>query len=196
MGHDAGRRELVDHWLESLRDPRVESGLEKVYAQATEAIRERGPACWASGRCCNFKAAGHRLYVTGLEAAYCLVRVVRTEWAAAAQRIRGDAEGHDLSPSLSLPVLGRPPMPTGRGLIADIDAARVRGGCPFQVANLCGVHEIKPLGCRVYFCDRSAETWQQDLSERLLGEIRAIHDRHGVEYRYGEWLEMLRMFRA
>ena len=68
------------------------------------------------------------------------------------------------------------------------------GLCPFQAQNLCGVHEIKPLGCRVYFCDRSAQQWQNDLSERLLAAVRAIHDRHGVEYRYGEWRAMLALF--
>jgi len=59
---------------------------------------------------------------------------------------------------------------------------------------LCGVHAIKPLGCRVYFCDRSAQTWQHDLSERLLGMIRELHQRHAIEYRYGEWRQMLAMF--
>lgn len=165
--------------------------LESIYAQASAAIAERGPACWASGRCCNFDRAGHRLYVTGLEAAYCLVRAASTDWDAAAKDAR-----------TGITIAGRPPpdprfapMPTGRGLIADLDAAIARGGCPFQVRNLCGVHAIKPLGCRVYFCDRGAQDWQQDLSERLLGEIRSLHDRHGIEYRYGEWRAMLSMFR-
>jgi hypothetical protein len=53
------------------------------------------------------------------------------------------------------------------------------------------VHRDRPLGCRVYFCDRSAQDWQQDLSERALAMVRAIHDRHGIEYRYGEWRTML-----
>jgi hypothetical protein len=43
----------------------------------------------------------------------------------------------------------------------------------------------------VYFCDRSAQEWQQALSEHGLAQIRALHDRHGIEYRYGEWRSML-----
>ncbi len=66
--------------------------------------------------------------------------------------------------------------------------------CPFQVANLCGVHAVRPLGCRVYFCDRSAQDWQRELSERAIAQVRAIHDRHGIEYRYGEWRSMLGLF--
>lgn len=133
------------------------SELELVFADVAKAIESRGPACWASGRCCNFEKVGHRLYVTALEAAYTLSK---------------------------LPPERRPTM-------AQIAKARERGGCPFQQKNLCSVHEIKPLGCRTYFCDKSAQRWQEELTEEMHGRIRAIHDRHGLEYRYGEWRAML-----
>lgn len=150
---------LAGRWLAAASRPDVRRALEGVYADAAREIAERGPACWASGRCCNFEKTGHLLYVTGLEAAYTVA----------------GARGREPSRATSLPVLSG-------------------GLCPFQEQNLCGVHEIKPLGCRVYFCDRSAQQWQNDLSERLLAEVRAIHDRHGVEYRYGEWRAMLALF--
>jgi hypothetical protein len=56
------------------------------------------------------------------------------------------------------------------------------------------VHAIRPLGCRIYFCDRSAQDWQHELSERLIADIRGLHDRHGVEYRYAEWRGLLAAF--
>lgn len=155
-----GGRELAAAWLLAARDPRVVSDLEGIYAEVAGAIAERGPACWASGRCCNFRGAGHRLYVTGLEAAYTIAGLDRPG-ALAPDRL---AE------------------------------ARARGDCPLLVANLCSAHTIKPLGCRVYFCDRSAQAWQQDLTERALGQIKALHERYGIEYRYGEWVGMLGMF--
>lgn len=133
------------------------AALEAVFADVAAEIKSRGPACWASGRCCNFAFAGHRLYVTRLEALYTLARL----------------------------------DPAARPTAQSIAEARARGGCPFQQGNLCGAHEIKPLGCRVYFCDRSAQAWQQDLTEHMLGRIRQIHNDHGIEYRYGEWLGML-----
>jgi Fe-S-cluster containining protein len=163
MQSDPQDRAIAAEWLAAAARPEVAAALGRVYEEVGAAITARGPACWASGRCCNFERAGHRLYVTGLEAAFTLARLGELDPP------RG---------GLSLPQLGE---------------ARARGGCPFQVANLCGVHAIRPLGCRVYFCDRSAQEWQQELSERALADIRRIHDEHGAPYRYGEWRAMLEL---
>lgn len=149
---------LAQEWLAAIARPPLARGLESIYEHAAREIDSRAPACWASGRCCNFERTGHRLYVTGLEAAYTLSRAPAT-------------------PSL-----------------ADLNHARARGGCPFQESNLCGVHAIKPLGCRLYFCDRTAQSWQHELSERLLADIRALHESHAITYRYAEWRAMLSMF--
>jgi len=162
MDEDAGQ--LVRAWAGAMQQPAVVAALEGLFSAATGAIAARGPACWASGRCCNFEQAGHRLYVTGLEAAYTLSRLPTH-----------DGPLHELT-------------------IDGLRDARARGGCPFQVANLCGVHTIKPLACRVYFCDRSAQTWQQDVLERLIDGLKRLHDQHAIPYRYGEWRAMLEMF--
>jgi Fe-S-cluster containining protein len=70
-----------------------------------------------------------------------------------------------------------------------LDAAELPGldGCPFQVDRLCTVHAARPLGCRVYFCDPTAQHWQGETTERHLGELRRLHDRHALPYRYMEW---------
>jgi Fe-S-cluster containining protein len=147
--------QTLAQWRRAARDGAVSAELEAIYAMLADQIAARGPACWASGRCCNFDAAGHRLYVTGLEAAYAMTR------------------------------------PESTLTEAEIEAARAGGGCPFQRENLCGIHAIKPMGCRVYFCDASAQQWQHDLSERMLGMIRGLHERHGIEYVYAEWRGLL-----
>lgn len=160
---------LPDAWIRAAASPPIAAALEGVYARVADAIAARGPACWASGRCCNFEETGHLLYVTGLEAAYTITRLPRRASAPQEPDLAG----------VTLPQFGtsvRHPI------------------CPFQVSNLCSVHTIKPLGCRVYFCDRSAQEWQQELSERSLHEIRALHDEHEIPYRYGEWRSMLAMF--
>jgi Fe-S-cluster containining protein len=159
-----GDAQLASAWIAAARREEVAHALEAVYAMVADQIEARGPACWASGRCCNFERTGHRLYVTGLEAAYTVTRM----------------PGMNLAPLTA----------------AAIDGALSRGDCPLLAQNLCTAHTIKPLGCRVYFCDRSAQTWQQDLSERAGVMIRAIHNRHGIEYRYAEWRALLGLVAA
>lgn len=215
--------ELARSWCAAARDPQISGELELVYARAAREIESRGPACWASGRCCNFEAAGHRLYVTGLEAAYTVVHLEsvsaqdRSDRPPDSSRAGSGSDrtpvsvragsGSDRTPDTpgratsgdhverAAPYArpGNPSLPLRALTMQDIDVARARGGCPFQQSNLCSVHTIKPLGCRVYFCDRSAQEWQRSLSEAALADIRAIHDAHAIEYRYGEWREMLGM---
>ena len=144
-------------WREAAARADVAAEVDAIYADVAAQIEARGPACWASGRCCNFERAGHLLYVTGLEAAFTVLR---------------------REPTL---------------VPAEVSAARARGGCPFQEGHLCGAHAIRPLGCRVYFCDRSAQEWQHALSEHALEQIRSLHDRFAIPYRYGEWRAMLEL---
>lgn len=75
-----------------------------------------------------------------------------------------------------------------------IEAARARGDCPFLRENLCAVHEAKPGACRVYFCDRGARGWQEALAERVHAQVRGVHERAGVTYRYAEWRDLLGLF--
>ena len=86
-------------------------------------------------------------------------------------------------------------------LLRQLDApglARLQGadlpgldGCPFQQGGLCTAHALRPLGCRVYFCDPTAEPWQNELYERFLGDLRNHHESHGIPYRYMEWRQGL-----
>ena len=133
----------------------VDGALQDLYAQIDEAIKQRGPTCWASGRCCNFNTFGHRLYVTGLEISWFLGQVDRTA-----------IEGQNRTQNLSID-----PNTT----------------CPFQIHGLCSVHAIRPLGCRIFFCQQGTSDWQRQLYERFLGTLRTLHNRHALPYRYLEW---------
>jgi Fe-S-cluster containining protein len=149
---------MVPAWLDAARDHRIRAKLEAVHTLIADQVAARSPACWASGRCCNFKATGHLLYVTGLEAAYLMSHL-----------------GRDLKAS-------------------EVTRAIERGDCPFLHGTLCGVHAVKPTGCRLYFCDASARDWQEELSERTVAMIRELHVAERLEYRYGEWRRMLAAF--
>ena len=59
--------------------------------------------------------------------------------------------------------------------------------CAFQVNGMCGIHTIRPLGCRIFFCQEGTQDWQQDVYEQFQQRIRRLHDEHELPYRYMEW---------
>lgn len=66
------------------------------------------------------------------------------------------------------------------------------GSCPFLRGGLCGVRPHRMLGCRIYFCDPAYAPAMGPLYERYHARIRDLHRRHGVPYRYFEFLSGLR----
>jgi Fe-S-cluster containining protein len=65
------------------------------------------------------------------------------------------------------------------------------GGCPFQIGKLCGVHAIRPFGCRVFFCDPTAESWQNEQYEQFHAELKRLHEELAIPYFYVEWRQAL-----
>ena len=168
---DADERRAWDAWRVAAARPLIDAELRAIYAEVDAAIAARGPTCWVSGKCCKFETFGHRLYVTALEVAW-FVRQVD-----AAGPIDGDG----------------PPAPDDRargrsGGVCLPQLAETAGACPYQVAGRCSTHAVRPLGCRIFFCQAGTEDWQQDLYETFLVRLRALHDRHGLEYRYLDWM--------
>lgn len=146
-------------WFDASARQAIDEAISDLYRRLGERVAQRGPVCWASGRCCNFDAYGHRLYVTGLETAWVLRRV----------HDRAEVRGQTGASSTKLPI---------------VDA---RGRCVYQIDGLCSIHDARPMGCRVFFCQRGAEHWQHELYEQFLGELKAMHDKNGLPYRYMEW---------
>jgi Fe-S-cluster containining protein len=66
------------------------------------------------------------------------------------------------------------------------------GGCPFQHARLCAVHQIRPFGCRIFFCDPASNQWQTEQYERFHARLKRLHEALNVAYLYVEWREALR----
>jgi Fe-S-cluster containining protein len=79
---------------------------------------------------------------------------------------------------------------------AGLAQATIATGCPFQVGKLCTVHPRRPFGCRIFFCDPSAEAWQQAQYEQLHAELKRLHESHQIPYFYVEWREALRALQA
>jgi Fe-S-cluster containining protein len=75
---------------------------------------------------------------------------------------------------------------------APVAAAWDGTGCPFQANKLCGVHRIRPFGCRMFFCDATATEWQNETYERFHARLKTLHEQLEVPYRYVEWRAALR----
>ena len=64
-------------------------------------------------------------------------------------------------------------------------------GCPFQTGKLCGVHAIRPFGCRIFFCDPTSAQWQYDQYEHFHATLKRLHETLAVPYFYLEWRQAL-----
>lgn len=169
-------------WQRDAARPEVDANLRERFAGIDADVASRHPVCELSGRCCNFDACGHRLYATGLEIAWLLrQRAGPTAAPPSGPRDRGGEQairsvpgGVGTTPGPRLPVFGEGGAPSS-------------GPCPFQVGRLCSVHRIRPLGCRLFFCDPSAVPWLNEVHEQHLAELRRLHERFDVPYAYMEW---------
>jgi Fe-S-cluster containining protein len=72
------------------------------------------------------------------------------------------------------------------GRLREVEATRDR--CPYQIDGRCTARDVRPLGCRVYFCQASNRWWQPRMSERWLARLKELHVAFGVPYVYVEWL--------
>jgi Fe-S-cluster containining protein len=61
------------------------------------------------------------------------------------------------------------------------------GLCAFQSGKICRVHGIRPLGCRVFFCDPSSTEWQERIYEEFHGRLKQLHTTMSIPYAYVEW---------
>jgi hypothetical protein len=64
--------------------------------------------------------------------------------------------------------------------------------CPFQRNNLCTAREPRPLGCRIYYCDPNYQETSRAISEKYLGELKALADEVDVPWRYAPLHHFLR----
>ncbi len=158
---------LITEWRAFSTHPLVEAYFHASRRRIEAVVRTKRPICLASGACCKFEEYGHRMYVTGLEAAFVVARID----AARAQRAQNPLH------------------------LFEVREAHTRGDCPYLANGHCSEHVERPLGCRIFFCDQQRDSggdgWQSDLYESLHAELTALHERLAIPYRYLEWREAL-----
>lgn len=59
-----------------------------------------------------------------------------------------------------------------------------RDGCPYQVNGLCTAREVRPLGCRIYFCDPSFQERMAEITEAAIASLKRIADAHRTGWHY------------
>jgi Fe-S-cluster containining protein len=57
--------------------------------------------------------------------------------------------------------------------------------CPWQDSlGRCEARGARPLGCRIYYCDPAYQDAASELSERFIGRLKQLVDRHGLSWDY------------
>lgn len=59
-----------------------------------------------------------------------------------------------------------------------------RDSCPFQVNGLCTVRSIRPLGCRIYFCDPHYQERMGEIAEQAIAALKQIANEFGTGWQY------------
>lgn len=164
--------------------PEVVDAMRKFYQQADQSIAEKNATCWNKGDCCRFGQYGHRLYVTALEVAYYVAMGHEHDAPFSPRHAGGDTEIIlKLSkPSSALPIL--------QNEFVTADA------CPHAHDNRCHARERRPLGCRIFYCDPSAQDWQGPMTEERLAQLRSLHETLEVPYFYADWMTVLKALSA
>lgn len=166
-------------WQDAAKRGAIDSALREMYADLDAAVAECGPVCNASGRCCKFESYGHRLYVTGLEIAWYVMGVDELGLEVRAEPAQAPDDSDAPPPPIPLQQFAVNPNAQSPAPLPD--------ACPYQIDGLCSTHTIRPLGCRVYFCEEGTEGWQQDTYERFMDRLKTLHEKHGLPYSYMEW---------
>jgi hypothetical protein len=129
--------------------------------------------CLGGGTCCRFDRLGHRLWASCGEIALLL-----------GTSPQPGANGKNvMSPTSQTPTYrDRGPLP-----IPQLQPDR----CPWQLGARCLARHSRPLGCRVYFCQKQYDNYFHELYETYHDLIRAAHQRHCATYAYVDVLSAL-----
>lgn len=167
---------LRQHVFDASRRPEVCEAVTRLYAALDDEVNRRRPLCVSSGRCCHFDEFGHRLYITTMELAAFMQGLRQIEAMKQQPSVVAEKRG--------LPILTTSHQQPLKNKLPD---------CPFQIKKLCGVHAIRPFGCRMFFCDASSTIWQQEQYERFHAELKQLHGSLDVPYFYIEWRQALHL---
>jgi len=68
-----------------------------------------------------------------------------------------------------------------------------RRRCPYQNGPRCMARDVRPLGCRVFFCRENDDNRAHGVYETFHREICDLHEARGVPYAYVELISALKI---
>lgn len=150
--------------LARIDDDRIAEGVEAVYRDVATELAGLNVSCKACGTCCRFARFGHCLFVTSPELV-CFARQWRSLPAESAAELVARLASSTLDPGEA---------------------------CPLQSAEACPVRAIRPLGCRIFYCDKPLAARLNAFYERMQQRMKDLCAATGLPYRYLEWTSSLR----
>lgn len=66
-----------------------------------------------------------------------------------------------------------------------------KGVCPYLADNKCTIREHRPLGCRIFYCQKGWEVTSSDLYEKYLRRIKDLYTANGLEWNYAPMPSLL-----
>ena len=147
--------------------------LQRILLQADRAARQRRFKCRQCGQCCRFEQFGHRLYVTAGELALMI-------------KFAHDRVSEPIGKIRPWGIFDNPQSLGDRSAIRNGSRAKPASLCPHQDQARCLARPGRALGCRLFFCDPSANEWFSDAYESFHRQIKLLHAAHGLPYVYAE----------
>jgi hypothetical protein len=152
-----------------------------IYDLLEQELSKPGAApvrCLGGGTCCRFDRLEHRLWASCGEIALLL----GSSHKPRATSHEGLAKAELVGPACT-PARGT----AQNGFRARTDA--LPGRCPWQLGPRCLARQARPLGCRIYFCQKQYDNYFHEIYEKHHDLIRAAHQRYCATYAYADVLD-------
>jgi len=155
---------------------RLLKSVAEIYEWLDQQVRDNDDMsghCDACGKCCDFDAFDHRLFVTPPELMYLAANLATALTAETAESVEKKEKNKDkIRRSNNAANLGDEKlkaMPTSR--------------CPYQLDGKCTVYEYRFAGCRIFCCNGDAD-FQSRLSESVHKKLKSTCTEFQVPYHY------------
>jgi hypothetical protein len=160
-----------------------------IYKWLDEQLAGQKAVCEICGRCCDFKAFDHRLYVTTPEMMFFADKIGSPNITghfiiakmACATVIPAEAGIQKLDFN-AIPST-KPILTATNGDYEMASKKMTIGRCSYQVDGKCTVYKYRFAGCRIFCCKGDAD-FQSELTEAAVKKFKALCEKFQIPYRY------------